>query len=87
MLPAGPGAGWDDECVTAPAAEPVVSVVLCTHNGAAFIGEQVASILAQTRLPDELVLGDDASTDGTVELVEPRVEPYRRCRVVEVGRR
>ncbi len=49
---------------------PVVSVVLCTHNGAAFIGEQLASILAQTRIPDELVLGDDASTDGTVGLVE-----------------
>ena len=62
--------GWDDECVTTSATPPTVSVVLCTHNGAAFIGEQVASILAQTRLPDEIVLGDDASTDGTVDLVE-----------------
>jgi len=62
--------GWDDECVTPSAVEPSVSVVLCTHNGAEFVGEQVASILGQSRRPDELVLGDDASRDDTVGLVE-----------------
>ncbi|WP_434316717.1 glycosyltransferase family 2 protein [Leifsonia sp. P73] len=46
-----------------------ISVALCTHNGARFVGEQVASILSQARLPDELVLSDDASADGTVAIV------------------
>lgn len=46
-----------------------ISVALCTHNGAAFIAEQLASILAQTRLPDQLVISDDASTDDTVALI------------------
>ncbi len=50
-------------------ARPTVSVALCTHNGARFIGEQLDSIFAQTVLPDELVISDDASTDGTVEIV------------------
>lgn len=45
-----------------------VSVALCTHNGAEFLGEQLSSILGQSRPPHELVLSDDASTDGTVEL-------------------
>ena len=47
-----------------------ISVALCTHNGAAFVAEQVASILAQRPAPLELVVGDDASTDGTVDIIE-----------------
>lgn len=49
--------------------QPTISVALCTHNGARFIGEQVASILAQTLPPVEIVLSDDASSDDTVALV------------------
>ena len=48
----------------------MISVVLCTYNGARFVGEQVESILRQVPAPGELVLGDDASTDDTVALVE-----------------
>ena len=54
-----------------------VSVALCTHNGERFVGEQVASILAQTVLPAEIVLSDDASTDGTVDAVARVVESWR----------
>lgn len=46
-----------------------VSVVMCTHNGAEFVAQQVSSILEQTVLPGELVVSDDASTDGTLDLV------------------
>ncbi len=46
------------------------SVALCTCNGAAFLPEQLASYVAQTRRPDELVVCDDASTDATISLVE-----------------
>ena len=45
-----------------------VSVGLCTYNGERFIGEQVASILAQSVLPTEIVLSDDASSDATVAI-------------------
>jgi glycosyltransferase involved in cell wall biosynthesis len=55
----------------------VISVVLCTHNGAEYVGEQVLSILAQQPEPDELVLGDDASTDGTVDIVAGLVDEHR----------
>lgn len=45
------------------------SVVLCTYNGARFLGAQWKSLLAQSRLPDEIVVRDDASTDATPGLL------------------
>jgi glycosyltransferase involved in cell wall biosynthesis len=47
-----------------------ISVALCTHNGARFVGEQVCSILAQSRPVSEVVVSDDASTDDTVRIIE-----------------
>lgn len=47
-----------------------VSIALCTFNGQRYLGEQLASLSRQTRLPDELVVCDDASTDGTVGLIQ-----------------
>lgn len=46
-----------------------VSVALCTYNGEKYIAEQLRSVLAQTLLPDELVLSDDGSSDRTLALV------------------
>lgn len=46
------------------------SVAMCTYNGARFVGYQLASIAAQTRPPDELVVCDDRSSDDTVRVVE-----------------
>lgn len=45
-----------------------VTVALCTFNGARFVGEQLASIARQTRLPDLLVVVDDGSEDDTVAI-------------------
>jgi glycosyltransferase involved in cell wall biosynthesis len=47
-----------------------ISVALCTYNGARFLQSQLESIAAQDRRPDELVLCDDCSTDGTMAVVE-----------------
>lgn len=45
------------------------SVAMCTYNGARFLGAQLASVAAQTRAPDELVVCDDRSTDETASIV------------------
>ena len=46
-----------------------VSVIIPSHNAAAYIAQTVASVLAQT-MPDlELLLVDDGSTDSTVAIV------------------
>lgn len=47
-----------------------MSVALCTYNGDLYLCEQLASIAAQTRQPDELVVCDDGSTDGTLSILE-----------------
>ena len=49
--------------------KPVVSVALCTYNGERFLQEQLDSIAMQTRLPDEVVVGDDCSSDTTIEIL------------------
>jgi glycosyltransferase involved in cell wall biosynthesis len=59
--------------MSAPAS---ISVALCTHNGARFLAEQVSSILAQSRLPREIVLSDDASTDESVAIVSKLVGEF-----------
>ena len=46
-----------------------LSVALCTYNGGRFLAEQLASLRAQTRPPDEVVIFDDGSTDGTLALL------------------
>ena len=45
-----------------------VSVALAACEGQRFLDEQLESIARQSRLPDELVLQDDASTDETLEI-------------------
>lgn len=46
-----------------------VSVALCTYDGMPFVVQQVETILAQSHVPDEIVLADDGSRDGTVATV------------------
>lgn len=46
-----------------------VCVAMAACDGARYLPEQLASIAAQTRLPDRMVVADDASTDATPEIV------------------
>ncbi|CAN5345478.1 hypothetical protein BH11ACT3_BH11ACT3_06910 [soil metagenome] len=55
---------------------PTVSVVLCTFNGAAYVAQQLGSILTQTRPVDELVIADDGSTDDTVDVVDATIAEH-----------
>ena len=50
-----------------------VSVVLCCFNGRAYIGDQIDSVLGQTRMPDEIILADDGSNDGTLDVAVERI--------------
>ena len=64
-----------------------VSVALCTYNGAAFLEEQVLSILEQSWRPDEIVVSDDGSTDETLAVLERAVAVWRakdKANVIEV---
>lgn len=47
-----------------------LSVLMATYNGEHFIREQLESICRQTMLPSELVVVDDGSVDGTLQIIE-----------------
>lgn len=71
-----------------------ISVIVCAHNEARYLPACLHSVLAQTRLPDELLVVDNASTDATraVALQVPHVrvvdEPRKGLVVArEAGRR
>lgn len=61
---------------------PTVSVVMPAFNAAGTIDAALASIRSQSRLPDEVVVVDDASSDDTAE----RAEAWRRHLPVVVVR-
>ena len=47
-----------------------ISVVLASYNGIKYIGEQLDSIRTQTCPPDEVIISDDNSTDGTYDFCQ-----------------
>lgn len=64
--------------------EPLVSIVIPTHNGVRFIASTVRSALAQSYDHLEVIVVDDASSDETAEIVraidDPRLTVLRRDR-------
>ena len=57
---------------------PRISVVMATYQGERYLPEMLDSLATQSRLPDELVARDDASEDGTLEVLNEfaRTAPF-----------
>jgi len=49
---------------------PRISVAMCTFNGSRYLEEQLESIAEQSRLPAQLIVCDDQSTDGTLSILK-----------------
>lgn len=54
-----------------------VSVVMGTYNGARFLQEQLASLEHQTLKPYEIIISDDGSTDGTLQILNAFADKTR----------
>lgn len=47
-----------------------ISIAMCTYNGEAYLKEQLDSISNQSVLPNEIIICDDGSIDGTVNIIK-----------------
>lgn len=63
-----------------------VSVCMATYNGERYLREQLDSILAELEPTDEVVIVDDASSDGTVALLQTYDDPRVRVFARDVNR-
>lgn len=61
---------------------PTVTVLASVHNGRATVRSMIDSILAQTFDDFELLVIDDASTDGSVDVLRQRAKGDSRIRVL-----
>jgi glycosyltransferase involved in cell wall biosynthesis len=70
-----------------PLPAPSVSAVLLAFNCREFIGDAVASVLAQDCPSMEVLISDDASTDGTYQVLVDAVRKYKGPHRVVLRRR
>jgi len=60
---------------------PPLSIGLAVRNGRHFVGRCIESILSQDFTDFELVISDNASDDGTIEILEEYARADRRLRI------
>lgn len=65
--------------------EPLVDILLATYNGSRFVGEQIESIRRQTYINWRLLVSDDCSTDGTLDVVKQFARTDSRIQIVSEG--
>ena len=47
-----------------------ISCIIVNYNNAKFVAQAIQSVLNQTRVPDEIIIADDASTDDSPEIIK-----------------
>lgn len=67
---------------TGSALGPLVSIALCTYNGERFLVPQLDSILAQDYEHLEIIVVDDASSDGTWAILQEYAAREPRMRAI-----
>lgn len=64
----------------------MISLVIPVRNRAAIVGRTLDSVAAQTRLPDQIVLVDNGSTDGTLEVLRRWADGRNNVQIVSEPR-
>ncbi len=63
----------------------VVSVIIPAYNAEKYIGQTLESVLAQDYDELEILVIDDCSKDGTLELVKKYSERYPQIKIIELA--
>lgn len=63
--------------------QPLISVAMCTYNGARFLEQQLNSIVSQTYSHLEIVIADDCSTDDTIAIIRHFQQRDPRIRLLQ----
>jgi glycosyltransferase involved in cell wall biosynthesis len=81
-----PAADFDEYSLARPVVGGDVDVVIPVYNGALHIRDCVASVLSQTLKPRRVIIVDDGSTDGTVELVNSLLSSHPTLKLHSMDR-
>jgi succinoglycan biosynthesis protein ExoO len=63
----------------------MISVIMANYNGERFLRRSIGSVLAQTHGDLEVIVSDDGSTDGSVEVVRELADKDSRVRLLADG--
>ena len=60
-----------------------ISVVMTSYNGEKYIREQLDSIITNITENDELIIGDDGSTDNTISIIDEYLDKFPHIKLVK----
>lgn len=69
-----------------PRPQPSISLLLANYNNAVFLRASLQAFLSQTRLPDEIIIVDDGSSDESVEVIRSFTLAFPRTRLLRHAR-
>ena len=69
-----------------PNAAPRLSVTMLAYNRREYVGQAIESVLEQRHADFELIVVDDASSDGTSEIIDRHARQDHRIRACAMRR-
>ncbi|WP_231460457.1 MULTISPECIES: glycosyltransferase family 2 protein [unclassified Pedobacter] len=62
---------------------PLISIAVCTYNGQIHIHEQLQSLVNQDYINKEIIIVDDRSTDGTLEILKDYEQKFSFVKIYQ----